>query len=279
MGPLLLESRAVIVAAHPDDEMIGLGCHLPGMRRLAAIVHVTDGAPRRGDDVQHAGCTRWEDYAALRREEFERALALSGGRSGRNICLQCPDQQASFRIAELARDLARLFAELSPDVVFTHAYEGGHPDHDATAAAVHAAARLAPEADISILEFASYHAGANGFECERFLEPQQGVLDAQPLSGEQREQKRAIFACYASQKGVLEQFPLEREPLRAAPEYDFSLPPHSGTLYYEHFDWGVTGAEWRVLATQAFRQLGLEPDLTSRWRDSTPRSRRRPDQC
>jgi LmbE family N-acetylglucosaminyl deacetylase len=147
-------------------------------------------------------------------------------------------------------------------VVFTHPYEGGHPDHDATAAAVHAAGRLAHEADISIVEFASYHAGPAGFECERFLDPQHGLLDTQPLGRQEREHKRAILACYGSQKAVLAQFPLEREPLRAAPDYNFSRPPHSGTLYYEHFDWGITGAQWRDLAEQAFRQLRLEPDLT-----------------
>src|SRR4029077_3455583 len=52
------------------------------------------------------------------------------------------DQQAAFRLAELARRLAALFAERGIAVVLTHACEGGHPDHDAVAFAVHGAARL-----------------------------------------------------------------------------------------------------------------------------------------
>src|SRR6185437_9724842 len=40
--------------------------------------------------------------------------------------------------------------------VFTHAYEGGHPDHDAVAFAVHAACRLS-DIPPAIVEMPYYH--------------------------------------------------------------------------------------------------------------------------
>lgn len=253
----LVSARSAIVAAHPDDEAIGLGAHLRDLRRLASIVHLTDGAPRDGADARKAGCASWEDYAALRRREFETALGVSEAQCRRNVCLGCPDQQASLHIAELATALARLFRQLRPTVVYTHAYEGGHPDHDAAAAAVRAARSLCGDA-FAILEFASYHAGEEGFECERFLD-HTAAVDPRPLSEEQRERKQKIFECYASQRHVLGQFPLSQEPIRTAPEYDFSRPPHEGVLFYEQFGFGMDSGEWRALAHLAFRQLGVIP--------------------
>jgi N-acetylglucosamine malate deacetylase 2 len=247
-------ARSVIVAAHPDDEAIGLGAHLRDLRHLLSIVHLTDGAPRDGVDAGKAGCSHWKEYAALRRREFEQALAAAETKCRRNLCLGCADQEASFRIADLAGALSRLFRQLRPAVVYTHPYEGGHPDHDAAAAAVHAARRLCGDS-FTIMEFASYHAGQAGLECERFLQDE-AAGDPRPLSPEQRERKQKIFQCYASQHRILEQFPLQQEPVRPAPEYDFTRPPHPGTLFYEQF-FGMDSGEWRALAHQAFRQLGF----------------------
>jgi LmbE family N-acetylglucosaminyl deacetylase len=247
--------HVVIVAAHPDDEILGLGVLLPQLPLPYAIIHITDGAPRSGDDVRNAGCKVWQEYAALRRREFEQAIAAAGGSQCVALCLDCPDQQAVLRIAEHAMQLVAILDALRPSVVFTHAYEGGHPDHDATAAAVHAALRIR-KTPCALAEFAGYHAGAAGMECECFL---RGGADAvqRTLTPEQSRWKRGLLDCYSSQAHVLSQFPLRHEPLRLASPYDFSRPPHEGPLYYDGFDWGVDSAGWRSLAGRAFRNLGI----------------------
>lgn len=243
-----------IVAAHPDDEVLGVGVLLPVLKSPCAIVHVTDGAPRSGEDARNAGCANWQEYAALRRREFEQALAAARCSGCVSLRLECPDQQAVFRIAEHAARLATIFEELRPSVVFTHAYEGGHPDHDATAAAVHAALHLLNE-PCTLMEFAGYHAGPGGMECECFL----GGTDVlpRPLTKEERRWKRNLLNCFASQSRVLSQFPLRQEPLRLGMPYDFSRPPHEGPLFYEQFPWGVNSTEWRELAESAFHDLGI----------------------
>jgi LmbE family N-acetylglucosaminyl deacetylase len=250
---------AIIVAAHPDDEVIGLGVLLSKFRGPFTIVHVTDGAPRSGDDARNAGCATWQEYAALRRHELERVLALVGTARVTTLSLDCPDQESGFRIADHARALAGIFKRVRPSVVFTHAYEGGHPDHDATAAAVHAAISLL-KATFPVVEFAGYHAsgfnGGNGMECECFPGDQAGVL-RYPLKDRDRVWKRELLNCYASQARVLAQFPLECEPLRVAPHYDFARAPHEGTLYYERFEWGGKPAKWRALARGALQDLGI----------------------
>ena len=60
-----------------------------------------------------------------------------------------------------------------------------------------------------------------------------------------------MMQAYASQRLVLENFPIHEERLRLAPEYDFSEPPHEGKLWYEFMAWQMTGARWRELALAA----------------------------
>lgn len=245
--------RLCVVVAHPDDEVIGAGSRLPLMRN-AVFVHVTDGSPLNEADAVHAGCATRQDYAELRRREIEAALALAGiGASGLQP-LGFIDQQASARMEEVMLALAAAFDELRPEVVLTHPYEGGHPDHDATAFAVHAAARCAARAPV-ILEMTSYHAGPAGIVTSEFLPPHDPAELTVALSEQDRAFKRELLRCFASQGRVLEQFSVDCERFRLAPYYDFTAPPHAGALYYEHHDWGMTGERWRALAADALARF------------------------
>ena len=247
---------AVVVAAHPDDEILGVGTLLPHLHQLRAIVHVTDGAPRRGSDPARAGAKSWQEYAALRRRELQSAMQKAGLRTTRLICLGYPDQETSFHIPRIALRLARLFQRFRARILFTHPYEGGHPDHDACAAAVWLATKLlnsrhGPE----ILEFSSYHAArAGSFEAERFLGRSRKAW-RRSLSKQERQHKLDLLTSYTSQQHVISQCPINAEPVRLAPRYNFRKPPHRGKLYYENFDWGVTGPRWRRLASQAAARL------------------------
>src|SRR5262249_45196073 len=126
-----LDQRVAIVAAHPDDETIGLGGQFAALRN-PMLVYVTDGAPRS------LGPER-EDYGRRRREELAAGLHAGGAADVDLREIGLADQEASFHLPELTTRLAHLFRERQPQVVLTHPYEGGHPDHDASAFAVHAA--------------------------------------------------------------------------------------------------------------------------------------------
>ncbi len=235
-----------LVAAHPDDETIGAGASLRLFDDLL-LIHVTDGAPTDLNDARRAGFGTLAAYAAARRSELVAALH-AGQAHPRTLALDLPDQGASAEMTPLAFRLAALFAAHGTQVVITHPYEGGHPDHDATALGVHRAVR---GTGIAILEMASYHAGEDGRLATGQFLPGGGEPVEILLPPQEQDRKREMMACFATQRATLAWFGTQREAFRTAPDYDFTQPPHPGELNYERHDWGMTGAAWRHLAAAA----------------------------
>ncbi len=252
------EPSVLIVAAHPDDEVIGAGARLRRLRS-AQFLHLTDGASPDGVAARAAGFSGPSAYARARRRELLQALDLAGIGPDRLRCFGLPDQSASRNLATLALRIVALLGELRPEIVLTHPYEGGHPDHDAAALAVHAASELRKrrgERDLPvIIEFTSYHAGASGMETSRFLDDR-GVR-VLALNAEDRTLKGMMLECFVTQRQMLSRFPVTTESFRPAPRYDFTRPPHPGRLWYEWFDWGMAGGEWRRNAAGALSSLGI----------------------
>jgi N-acetylglucosamine malate deacetylase 2 len=271
--------RVMIVAAHPDDETLGLGAQLCRFDD-ALLVHATDGAPRDGDDARRYGFATSADYAAARRRELAGALSAGAADHLRTRCLGLPDNAATFDLAGLTREIDHLLRNENPRAVWTHAYEGGHPDHDAVAFAVHAACRLFEEAP-GIIEFPLYHRASGRFVTGQFVNTagprrRPGYIDppaeqltngSRPSPGPQEwmfalaeseiERKRAMLDAFATQRWLFEPFDLAIERFRLAPEYDFSAPPHPGELHYETLGWGIAGSDWRRAAAAALDNLGL----------------------
>ncbi|MDQ3558244.1 MAG: PIG-L family deacetylase, partial [Pseudomonadota bacterium] len=180
-----LTVRLAVVVAHPDDETIGCGSLLARSNDVT-VMHVTDGAPRNLLDAQKLGFGNAEAYAQARRGELEAAMALAGLPADRLIWLGWSDQEASLHLVDIAHDLSRRLS--GTDIVLTHAFEGGHPDHDATAFATHAAAALLRsrgEPPPEIIEFPLYRAGPEGWIAQSFSsEPQAGELAFELLTDE-----------------------------------------------------------------------------------------------
>src|SRR5438270_9291371 len=133
--------RVILVAPHPDDEVIGAGGQLRHLPDLW-IVHATDGAPRDMLDARAQGFATCVEYAVARRREMLAALRLAGIGPERALSLGFGDQEMAFHLSEAAGLLRALFRQKQPDVVLGPAYEGGHPDHDSVAFIIHCACRI-----------------------------------------------------------------------------------------------------------------------------------------
>ncbi len=250
-----------MVAAHPGDETIGAGGLLSRIQE-PVIVEVTGGAPANPDWAQRTGYTSSEEYARARRQELLNALDFAGMSEKRLRPLHFTDQETWTRLAELTTRLKELLDELRPRTVLTHPYEGGHPDLDSTAFAVHAACLLIDHPP-NVYEFTSYHAtggDTNGLETGRFL-PGGDLGQPIALTTEERERKCRMIECFASQRDLLRHVAVDVERFRPAPVYDFTQPPHPGLLFYERFAWGTTGNQWRLAAALALRSLGIPETL------------------
>lgn len=132
--------RAVIIAPHPDDEVLGCGGLLQGLAELdraLLLISVTDGS------ASHPGSRRWpvERLQVVRPQESAHALRRLGLplHSLKWLRAGFPDSRVASRETALGQFIER---HLKPgDVVFTTWREDGHCDHEAVGRASAKAAR------------------------------------------------------------------------------------------------------------------------------------------
>jgi LmbE family N-acetylglucosaminyl deacetylase len=246
--------RLLLLAAHTDDETIGASAAL-GRSIEPWVVYLTDSAPKRSK--LRSRRLRREEYAALREAEAQHALRVVGVPPHRILYLGGTDQDAVFTLDALVTHFLLAVSRIRPEWIVTHAYEGGHPDHDSAAFVAAMALHLLEQHQSghpTLLEMTSYHADNRRLGSGSFLAGQDQGWPVW-LNSEELSRKREMLACYSSQTKVLREFPLEPERLRRAPEYDFTQPPHPGKLWYEHMGWEMRGAQWCKLARQAMQRF------------------------
>ena len=272
--------RLLVVLAHPDDEVLALGGRLNQLHG-SRLLCITNGAPADGLDAHAHGFQTLQAYADARRDELHAAFRLANLPSDTAQQLHLPhaepalapdhtlpDQASVFHLASLTHQIARQIDNFQPEAILTHPYEGGHPDHDSCAFAVHTALHLLNGTlDLAILEAAFYHARSlwhpsqTGFQTGCFLpqdttsQPPTSPPVIADLTPDQTRRKHDLLACFRTQAQTLAQFDVHRELFRHAPSYDFTQPPHTGQLLYEEFGWATTGARFRELAAAALNDL------------------------
>ena len=256
-GNLNRTLRCSVIVAHPADEVVGAGCLISKLVDVT-VLHVTDGAPPDMHDAKAAGFKEREDYAKARREECLHALAIANVPEDRVVDLEITDHCASNCLADLTKNIATFLQHSGADIVVTHPYEGGHPDHDATAFATHAALRLMKQNGFKppvVFEMGLHPSEDFKAKVPDFLPGTERETTTLLLDERARELKQRMFACFETQRASLEVSPIGPEKFRQPIAYDFTAPPQEGKLHYERFDWAPSRDEWQSLASSALADL------------------------
>lgn len=247
--------RIVLLVAHQDDEIIGVGAQLHRWAPDLTCVYATDGSPADATDARAAGFSDGHAYARARAEESRDALRIAGIAWARVREFGFTDRSLVYRLADLNDAVECLIRDLEPDIILTHAFEGGHPDHDALSLVTRSVARRCMDHGrrVALLEFAGYAQGTDGtLVTNRFVGPPDAPAHRLPVRAGDRRRKRLMFESFRTQQRRLAMFDTSEEWLRAAPVYDYSAPPNAGQVWYDRFNWEITSTEWIRLAREFF---------------------------
>jgi LmbE family N-acetylglucosaminyl deacetylase len=182
-------ARMVIVAPHPDDEVLSVGGLLALVARSGTpvcVIAVTDGT------ASHRGSTEWPADRLTRERPMESRNALHClGIDVEPVRLGMPDgglQDLRWLLSE------RLLPLLDrSDVIFTTWRQDGHPDHEATG---HACALVAARVGARLVEVPvwAWHWAAPGDERLPWHRASRLNLDADAA-----DRKRRAVRCFTSQ--------------------------------------------------------------------------------
>lgn len=223
--------RILVLAPHPDDEVVGFSALIARRRRAGAKVMVaflTDGLP----EVEAMWPWRRRErpsMAARRRTEAERVAAALG--LAATCFLDIPSRRLKDRLAEALGAVRAATADQAINIVWAPAYEGGHQDHDA---ASFLASLLRPQ--LPVFE-APLYTFAGGVVRSQNFAPPSPPAELLTLTPEEQREKRRQLALYASERGNLGYVETVGEALRPQPAYDYSRPPHPGKTFYQRFQW------------------------------------------
>jgi LmbE family N-acetylglucosaminyl deacetylase len=222
-----------VLVAHQDDEAIGCAILLQ-RAEWPAVIFATDGAP---SDPYF-----WKTYgsqtrlAEVRREEATRAMAVVGISDFRILSIR--DQELYRNLQSATEQVAEIARAANSTCLVTHAYEGGHPDHDSCS---FIAAAVGRRVAVPIWEMPLYHRAGGSVSRQTFVTGEAELI-LTPTDAEYAR-KKEMAAQYASQGDVIRAFPEREERFRRQPVYDYAHPPHAGQLNYEAWQWSVTGEE------------------------------------
>ena len=182
--------RVVIVAPHPDDEVLACGGLLQQLAERGmpvTVIAVTDG------EASHPGSSTWTRARLLdvRPDETMAALAVLGLDEVPVTRLHLPDGGVAPRERELAQALGDLIA--AGDLLLTTWRHDGHPDHEATARACAAAASACGAALVEAPIW-GWHWSRPGDAAMPLDHARRLMLDDATLA-----RKRAALDCFESQ--------------------------------------------------------------------------------
>ena len=211
-------TRHVVILAHQDDEVMYCGL-LNRLGPQVRFIWVTNGdglAPMAGADPG--------EYAQMRKQETDGVLGILGRPLSARICLDYSEIENYTRFIDLTRkperipeimDYFRVMADdvcdeiraFRPDVVWTSAFQNGHPEHDLVHILAATAIRHLSEEEGVPVSF--YHLPEYEYTIlipMRFHPRYAGIVHRIELTEEEVFLKRRALEAYPSQADLFRQF-------------------------------------------------------------------------
>ncbi len=142
--------RVLVVAAHPDDEVIGCGGTIAAHKKrgdTVTILFMADGVTSRtyepGQKLTRAQELKTNQrILERRRKESQEAARILGVKSDHVIHLQLADQRLDqYPFLDLVKHIEKVKAKVQPSFIYTHYWNDLNLDHCLTARAVATAFR------------------------------------------------------------------------------------------------------------------------------------------
>lgn len=221
----MIPSPALIVAAHPDDEVLGAGgftARHPG----TMIAVVSEGTSREAGDVGAR-------LAAKRRATLEAALLLGG----RVVAEGDFEDQRLQLVPELVGWIERVVRESGPVSILTHSPRDLNQDHRVVAEAVAVAARPYSAAGAGVKMLLGFHVDPRPAPWAEASAPRLFLR----LTEDDLRRKLAALGCYA-EAGAMRDWPHPRS-LEAVRHHAHWLGSTIGAPAAEAYDlvWGEIG--------------------------------------
>jgi LmbE family N-acetylglucosaminyl deacetylase len=208
----------LVIAAHPDDEVLGLGTTLYRHRRAGepvAVVYVTNGSGGEGASWKYRRNIS-QHISQIRYEESIKALSFIGIPEKSIHCLGFPDSGTHRYLKEIARDVLLIINETKPKMIYVHCIEGGHLDHDVVSFVVRSVCSKLGYSNV--YEWAEYNRLQPLGERKITFsasKPNKHAEVTVDISSREFEMKRRMLACHHSQ-GVEEHFIMGEAVRKAA---------------------------------------------------------------
>lgn len=196
-------ARVLVVAAHPDDELLGCGAavarHIAEGARAWTLVMAQGVAARPGLSAAETA----RQLASLRKDSARANRMLGVERS---LLLDFPDNRLdTVPRLDLIQAIEAVVGRFRPDLVYTHSGADLNVDHQLVSEAVRTACRPLPGSSVrEIRAFETASATEWRFDRERAFTPNLFVGVESFLA-----KKLAALACY---KGEMRAFPHPRSP-------------------------------------------------------------------